>query len=90
MYVYGNTCKWRRRGRRGGSEGAREESACLGHEGTVAAVDHEDVGALPLCHLLRRGRRAHLGGIGIVQLLGDEAAGTKGKRGGGGGGGMGR
>ncbi len=49
-------------------------SKYLGDEGAVAAVDHEDEGALPLGHLLGGGRGAHLGGVGVVKLLGNGPA----------------
>jgi len=69
-----------RKRKEGGREGKRE-GLYLGDKGAVAAVDHEDVGALPLGYLLSRGRGAHFGGVGIVKLLGDETAGTRGKGG---------
>ena len=65
--------------RKEGKEGGR---AYLGDERAVPAVNHEDIGALPLGHLNGGGRGAHLGRVGVVQLLGDESAAGKRKEGG--------
>lgn len=46
----------------------------LGYEGAVPAVDHQNVGRLPLGHLLRGRGRAHARGVGVVEPLGDGPA----------------